>query len=481
MAPQSPQRSMMKRRFLARWLVVTWLCSLGIVRGADPSPQTDFGVLYLANGGFVAGKLADALPPMNGALDWQGTEFASPFRFPLGAVQAMVFPRAAKPEHAPETICFELVGGDVLFGSLKRIDADRIEIAESTLGDVTIRRDYLRRFYRKTRNHARIYAGPVNLAQWSQGPEQSLWREEAGRFLTDQAGAWLRKNVPLPAQAEIEIELSWTKPPNFVVAMGTCAQDDAELKAFRLEVVGTDLVAVRETNREADLAVITPLGPDEGHIHLTIYLDQPRGRLLVDTMSGTSLANLEIPNEQSAVGPCLTLLNLRGDLSLQRLRISHWNGVAPTSNAHGETRFQPSTGQLQKGRLTGFDEGDQTLTFRVGEEEVHVPLDQLDDVQLEPANEAHQPTSELSTIQISYHDGTCITGVWLGTDGQQIALLPRGTLSAVCAPDRSARVSFLQTRSTLGNLVKRRPDWNWRKHVCLDGWSMVMNGLTRVA
>ncbi|MFO0919713.1 MAG: hypothetical protein U0872_15555, partial [Planctomycetaceae bacterium] len=107
--------------------------------------------------------------------------------------------------------------------------------------------------------------------------------------------------------------------------------------------------------------------------------------------------------------------------------------------------------QLQNGRLTGFDEGDQTLTFRVGEEEVRVPLDQLDDVQLEPANEAHQPTSELSTMQISYHDGTCVTGVWLGTDGQQIALLPRGTLSAVCAPLTGVRaISFLQTRSTLG-------------------------------
>ncbi len=428
------------------WRVVAWFCAAGIACGEESAVRTDAGVLYLANGGFIAGRIAGSSPPSADSLAWQGTEFTSPFQFPLSVVQAVVFPQATTPQSSSGMFCFELLGGDVLYGTLKGVTADRVEIAETTFGDMVIRRENLRRFYRRNRGNSQIYTGPIKLADWLQGPEQNPWREEAGIFLTDQPGAWLQKDFQLPAQAELEIELAWKKPPNFLLALGTGDGNETDLKSYRLEVVNSDLVAVRETRREADLAVITPLGPGEGRVRLTAYLDQQRGRMLVYTVTGTQLADLLVEDDAAKVGSSLTLRNIRGDLSLQRLRISHWNGVAPTSKAGDESRFQPSEGRLQSGRLMKFDTDRQELTFQIGDTESAVPLAQIDDVQLEAMTNV-DPRGVSGNVQLSYQDGTCLTGTWLSADGAEIALLPTGTLSAVCAPFKGLRAaSFLQTK-----------------------------------
>ena len=77
-------------------------------------------VLSLDDGGFAAGDLADSDRP--GVLRWQAAGFVAPFEFKLGRVNAVHWTpdeKAVKPEGE---FCFELGGGDVVFGSLANLD-----------------------------------------------------------------------------------------------------------------------------------------------------------------------------------------------------------------------------------------------------------------------------------------------------------------------------------------------------------------------
>src|SRR5436305_12517277 len=72
------------------WLAaaIAWLIASGAPAHAEGPPGPDGAVLHLANGGFVAGALADSDEP--GRLRWQSPAFAAPFEFELDDVATVL-------------------------------------------------------------------------------------------------------------------------------------------------------------------------------------------------------------------------------------------------------------------------------------------------------------------------------------------------------------------------------------------------------
>ena len=62
----------------------------------------------------------------------------------------------------------------------------------------------------------------------------------------------------------VEFEVSWTKKPDFLLALGVQDSGPSIKGAFRFEVWGNDLVAHRESEREADVAPIRGVGDGPG-------------------------------------------------------------------------------------------------------------------------------------------------------------------------------------------------------------------------
>src|SRR5262249_12657125 len=151
---------------------------------------------------------------------------------------------------------------------------------------------------------------------WRQGNSESLWRDEAGPMLADRPDASAFGEVNLPVLAKIEFDISLTRRAEFLLAFGAspgggqraqnvqringrgpavgrdrCAA--AAITAFRIESGWNDhVVAVRELNRDADVADLGPLKTGAGHIHWQVYLDQKLGRMIVVDENGHQLADL---------------------------------------------------------------------------------------------------------------------------------------------------------------------------------------------
>jgi thiol-disulfide isomerase/thioredoxin len=433
------------------FLVLSLIGGTTSLAAADALPD---GMLHLVDGGYVAGRFLDADAPDE--IAWQGAQFTAPFQFPLSAVRSVIFRQPGVVPQATGEFCFELATGDVIYGRLVGVSADAVDVDEPKFGPLSLRRGRLRRFFRWNTANEMVYVGPTGLNGWVDPSAPPKWREDGSHLATDQPGAQITGAVKLPAQATVEFELAWTKRPNFALALGAREQLESAANAFRIEIVDSELVALRETRTGADIALITPVGPGEGRVHFLAYLDQQQGRLFVYTITGTLLAELHVGESQPTIGDAVTLINVDGDVRLERLRISRWNGVPPTSTDSTVPRYQQADGELREGSLVGFDADRQVATFRDGDRETEAAITSLEQVVFAPTNDSRPPDAPRN-IHLTYHDGTRIGGTLLRAGRATIALTCPEASTQVVAPLEGVRaVSIVSDAPATGERPQQR-------------------------
>src|SRR5262249_9424661 len=149
---------------------------------------------------------------------------------------------------------------------------------------------------------------------------------------------------------------------------------------FRVEVWDDDLVIVGESKRDADLASLQVVKQGEGSARLQMYLDQVEKKVIVLSHSGLSVATLKIDAKDAKIGPGIRLTNKSGDVRLQSLRVTRWNGVAPQAGTAYRARLQRANGSVVYGQLKAYDAKTKEFTLMSGKEEVHVAYNELADV-----------------------------------------------------------------------------------------------------
>ncbi len=368
----------------------------------------DDAVLHLTNGGFVPGELKSSEQPT--VLRWQSTRFLRPFEFSLNGVAAVQFVIPSTLPKPTGEYCLELAAGDVLFGELLSLTDDVAEVEVARFGRVHVKRDQIRRLYRWSNGADLIYLGPNGLTEWKETSATKHWREEGGQPLTDQEGANIRGDFGIPPQAIIEFELAWKNKPDFVFALGVNDSDDETIykRAFRFEVWDNELVVRCELGREADVDSVQEVsgGRDRaGRAHFLAYLDQEKGRLLVYSPSGTPQGQINVTPRKPQVHSGLRLTNKRGDVRLERLRISRWNGVPPREVQANKSRLHRTDGSIAYGTLASFDPNLKQFTIRDGNEEIKVAADQISSVFLSPPND-----EVARAFRAVYLDGTRLSG-----------------------------------------------------------------------
>jgi peroxiredoxin len=420
-------------------LVVAGLASTRAlaVQPGDASPPA--AVLHLTNGGFAAGALEDCA---NAAVfRWHAAGFVEAFEFPSSAVSAIHWPPAKEPVKPSGDYCFELAGGDVLFGSLVHLDDKHIELGLDRLGRFTVERASVRRIYRWRDSANLVFLGPNGLLGWTDastttrvarnapGAAQKLsdarrdtgWREESGQLLTDQEGVALRGDFGIPARAAIEFEISWKTKPDFVLALGVDASPGSIQRAFRLEAWGGSLVVQREVESEADLDVVQEVTPGPGRTHLQLFLDQEAGRLLAFSEGGRRLAELTLNTPKPVVLPGLYLSNLRGDLRLESLRISRWSGELPREVRGDQARIHQVDGSIRYGRVIRFDAAAREFVFHDGSRETRIHQDSISSLFLSAPGE-----ERARAIRAVYLDGTRLSGELVKVDKGRVLVKSPG-------------------------------------------------------
>jgi thiol-disulfide isomerase/thioredoxin len=347
--------------------------STGLAIGADSSPSRP--VLHLRNGDFAAGTLVDSAD--RSKLSWQCAAALRPFQFPLSAINSVTF--SNPPVKAKGDFCVELAGGGFIVGSLVSLTPQFVSMETTHFRQLQVRREQISRITICSPG-ARLFIGPQGLLGWDKPDESAGWHEEAGALVTDRPRASLYGDFHLPLQARIELEVSWNTKPDFVLAFAVDGNGSkATRDSYRMECLDGHLVAIREVNNIADLAELDTLPQGPGHIHLQTYLDQKNGRLLVYSADGHTLGELKelkIGNRLKA-RTGIQLVNNTGNVRLDLLRISRWNGESPQDLTSAAPRVCKEDGTQVNGEIQAFDPDRKRFTIKTPSGETRIEANEI--------------------------------------------------------------------------------------------------------
>jgi thiol-disulfide isomerase/thioredoxin len=418
---------------------ILWLGLVNVAMAANPVASA---VLHLTNDSYLPGELRGSDDP--NVVRWHSPIFGRPLEFPLSAVKAVNYPVPAAPAPPSGEYCFELVDDDVIYGDLLALTDAEVELNSPRVGRLHIRRESIRRLYR-WKGADSVYLGPNGLAGWTESAPTSQWRDEGGQPASEQLGATLFADLGMPDKAVIEVEISWKKKPDFVLALGVDARDAAIQQAFRVEAWGGDLVVIGESARDADVALVQHNEPGEGRIRLQMYLDQEQRHLIVLSRGGKPLASLKITGSKPSVQSGVRLTNGNGDVRLEHLRISRWNGLPLAEVRDDRSRLHRTDGSIVYGQIAAFDPNSKQFIIRNGATETHVPQDTIADMFLAPAKSANKETTDPTvsrTLRVVYRDGSRFSG--------RLTRIEDGHLSLTCPGVKEPlRLPLAEVRSVI--------------------------------
>lgn len=381
-----------------------WLAALGTA-WAETSETPAFSMIQFINGDFARGTLQESEGPQ---IAWKSPLFSTPFVMPVTAVSRVQFPVPRQLPMIATPYQIELMGGDMLSGTLQSIQGGQLVLETQRLGKLQIAVDQLRRISRLEGNTSVLYSGPGGLAGWTIVGAAEGWREDQGALVSVWPGALIRRDVKLPDQARIELEVSWQTKADFELALGVQDQRSAQ-QAFRFEVWENHLVVQRETDNNADLAALQKITGGAGRAQFQIYLDQPKGHLLVFAPDGTPQADLTVPpKSKRSGGTGLQLVNRTGDIRLVRLVVSPWNGQTPQTVQSGRSRLHHRDGSLTYGDLRSFDANQREFIVATESGEQRIPEAATGEFMLAGAADTQMRPVRIATLDGQRLGGTLV-------------------------------------------------------------------------
>ena len=425
---------------------------------ATPAPLPSGPVLHLKGGGFLTGDLKNSENPK--AITWQSPSFRDPFIFGLGNISSVNYQLPKEIRKPTGEYSFELSDGDLIFGSLIQVNEADIEIETTHFGKLKVARACLQRVYRWHDGADLIYLGPNGLNGWKPSAlTKDAWREESGQLVTEKDGATIVADLKLPEKAAVEFEIGWASKPDFDLAFGTGPDPDTVYKAqgFHIEVWDGNLVVQRETEQEADVESLVEVGklPKAGQARFIAYIDQTAGRIAVYSHKGQKIADLKVSAKEPKIGSCVSLTNKRGDVRLERLRISRWNGEVPKDTLADQSRIQLTDGSTVYGKILRYEV--ETKTFIVGVEkdsgeekkvaETEVPVDKIESFFF-----ASRPDEKARSMRVIDQEGTRLSGDLLKIENNKLVLQVPGLNDAV-----SFDVASLNTITPLNQETPLKP------------------------
>ena len=308
--------------------------------------------------------------------------------------------------------------------------AQQVVFDAAGIGQLHIDRSVLCRLYRLKAIEL-IFAGPNGLDGWKVSGSNTAWREDRGHLVSDEIGAVIRRDFGTPALARFEIELSWKVKPDFDLAFGVGEDPKSVLRAFRLDVWDSKIVAWRETEREADVTALTRIEPGPGRIHLQIMVDQENGRMLVLSPFGEKLADLRVASGKPQINGGLQLTNKSGDIRVERLRVGRWNGEAPHAVTAEKARLHLTDGTVIYGQVDTFDAAQKQFLVHTDEGDKQLAENQVQDIVLSPEADPTDPTQLISAL---FTAGGRASGTLIKIVDGKIWLQAPGIKESIAAP-----------------------------------------------
>ncbi|MBL8818118.1 MAG: TlpA family protein disulfide reductase [Planctomyces sp.] len=370
------------------------------ISGIWDSAAADEGMLHWVSGDSLGGDITAA---SSEEIVWQSPLFEEALNLDPAALAGIVYPKIDVSPDPADPFRVSLVNGDVVFGSLLQITEAHIELRTSRHGDIRIGRNLVRNLIRVD-NPGLVYLGPQGLKGWRH-PVFSSWTTPpgwdelpGGQLTTFRPEAVMFRAMEFPDQCEIEVILSSTAIPSFVMSLGTNPNSTVRLETW------SDVLVARN---DKDFVRIEELKSTQRRVHLFLYIDFVNGKLVVTSAAGKKLA--EMLSKESDFGVRgLLFRNGERDLTVEYLSVSRWDGNELQGAETATNHVQLASGAVLEGEVAGLSPDGQILRMQVGDELRELPINDIRNLSLAHATDGPAP----GPVQVSWSDGTVISGVF---------------------------------------------------------------------
>ncbi len=337
-------------------------------------PQLIFaqGVLTLTNQDKVPGLLMDVDEE---TFTWKTALTKEPLQFERESVSSIRFDVASSIEPTSDSWRIEMLNKDVLFGTLTEVSNQTLTFQSKRHETISIDRSQIYRL-QKVNNPGMIYNGPTGLQGWIV-PEYAsalgqVYSEHELHQLSTRLPGTIFHSMDLPEKFKVDFILASTDIPRFVICFDG---DDKTRGQMQLEVWKDTLVALANYNFEE----VTTFRSDEHQVHLVAYVDRSARHLKMFDGNGKHLADLQVPEGPSLfTKPGILIENLKGDLTVQQLRVEHWDGtIKPLDSKNYDVSSEIPAGV----RLVDI-KSPEMLVFESNSEDFEQQLSQISSINL---------------------------------------------------------------------------------------------------
>ena len=390
--------------------------------------MADAATLRWSNGDSLSGTLLKA---DENSLTWQSPMFTDPLQIELSYLASVQFPasEAAKSDEAEFQILMR--NGDLLSGRLKSMTETSMSFESERFGSFEVAQDQIFSLQRAEK-FGMIYSGPRGLDQWQDAwrrpanvnngiaigfggglaaplqqadtsplkkADRRIWSEEPdGSISTRKADAALFLPLELPDKFEIEFEVRSTMPLSFLMAIGRNAKSNMRIETW------VDVLVVAERTAFQTLRTI---GEKDLSVHLYAFVNLTDHTMQVYSETGEKLDEISIV-QQKADANGLMFRNGDFDLSIRRVRVSHWDGKTPRIVSGDNSRIELNDGTLHFGKVEAFDPQTGNLTLTVEEDTIRVSV--ADVGSLVVSSQSVPSTAERGSMWLTWSDGGFVSG-----------------------------------------------------------------------
>ncbi len=455
-------------------LCLGFFCRPAVTRAEDSAP----GVLRLRDGSQFDARWQTVT--RTGAGLWSTLVFEEPLRLPAGVVESYSRPMARAlplPEEFWEAF---LQDESRVRGRLVSFDRRQV-VLQGLVGseEIVVDSRSVVELRRRSGLATVAYQGLEGLRGWRDEWGRSQAFDRRGALLLEGPGI-LGCDVGLPERSVSDVEISWRGRPNFGMQWGVRTPeatpangepqtilarepsleappeeeqvaDPAELRPFNLEVHRGELLALAESQRGVIQQPVQTLSEPGGRLGIRVYLDQRAGRMVVTTPTGKVLCDLAAPEPRRSAGGAVRLVNGRGAVRLERLRVLHWDGRLPAPAK--ESAAMPKSPQPRERtiELSARDEarfdrelGGWLVKARSSQP---IPESEIDLVVRSPAERAPSKPGEIQGSVIELVDGSQWRGEWRGEPGHIVLSQPPLVRPWEISADAIRRITWEGTRT----------------------------------
>lgn len=425
----------MARWFLFGLLLVYWASPTewsSAVSGQAPIPSPRKGKLSWTNGDALPGQWlgADA-----DSVQWLADSlFRDPLQVDRGYLSAVEFgnDETASESSTPSatTYLIQTTDGGRIFGEIRQLDAEAWTVVSPRLGEIRLRRDAVVAV-QNLATAGQWAAGRFDLPKWQAARGQKrFWQVNSqGHLLATRQNLHLYREAELPASCLIDLELSWTKKLDFLVALGVPENARQADQLPRLETWDDALVFSYGDNFEIVLESF--LNPQR-RVRLLLHWDQARQSVAIHDATGKLLCAADLSDVKVRRKSGIHIENKAGDLTVTQLAIRQSEpGFDSTRSSYQLVDRPAVNGQIvdfdgQTWRIAAQSPERAEATSDVGDpqaaELITIPhADFSSAFSLVPAATSADPARSSET-QIEYFDGMFVSGTVLAADAEHLTV-----------------------------------------------------------